>query len=219
MEAVVFDLDGTLLDTLEDLADSMNAVLATGGFPTHKPDAYRYFVGEGVEKLVRRALPADAVSDRFVPQCIDAMKAEYATRWADKTVAYDGIPGLLDALTSRGLAMAVLSNKPDEFTRMAVAELLKPWTFEPVCGARPDLPKKPDPTGARSIASALSIAPERCLYLGDTRTDMETAIGAGMFAVGATWGFRPRAELEAAGAQALAAEPHEVLGCSSDTQV
>ena len=212
IEAVVFDLDGTLLDTLEDLADSMNAVLAKQGFPTHGADAYRYFVGEGVEKLVRRALPDDAASDTFVLQCIDAMQAEYAVRWADKTVTYDGIPGLLDALTSRGLPMAVLSNKPDEFTRLAVAELLKPWSFEPVCGARPELPKKPDPTGARSIAADLEIVPERCLYLGDTRTDMETAIGAGMFAVGAAWGFRPRAELEAAGAQAIVEEPHGVLG-------
>ena len=95
---------------------------------------------------------------------------------------------------------------------MAVAELLKPWSFEPVYGARPELPKKPDPTGARSIAAALGIAPERCLYLGDTRTDMETAIGAGMFAAGATWGFRLRTELEAAGAHALVDEPHQVLG-------
>ena len=210
MEAVVFDLDGTLLNTLEDLADSMNAVLAVRRFPTHQPDAYRYFVGEGVEMLVRRSLP-HAASDESVLQCIDAMKAEYAVRWAHKTSAYDGIPELLDALTGRGLRLAVLSNKPDEFTRMAVAELLKPWSFEAVCGARPDLPKKPDPTGARRLAAALAIAPERCLYLGDTRTDMETALAAGMFAVGATWGFRPRSELEAAGAEALVDEPGEVL--------
>jgi phosphoglycolate phosphatase len=212
MEAVVFDLDGTLLDTLEDLADSMNAVLASRGFPTHSSDAYRYFVGEGMETLVRRALPNDDLSDNLVRQCTKAMKAEYAVRWAVKTVVYSGIPELLHAVTSRGIPMAVLSNKPDEFTRLAVTELLKPWSFEPVCGARPDIPRKPDPTGARSIAATLGITPGHCLYLGDTRTDMETALGAGMFAVGATWGFRPRAELEAAGAQAVVDEPRDVLG-------
>ena len=211
MEAVVFDLDGTLLDTLEDLADSMNAVLAARGFPIHGSEAYRYFVGDGMETLVRRALPHDDLSEKLVRQCTDAMKAEYAVRWADKTVAYNGIPELLHALTSRGMPMAVLSNKPDEFTRLAVAELLKPWSFEPVCGARPDLPKKPDPTGARSIAAALRVTPDHCLYLGDTRTDMETALGAGMFAVGVTWGFRPPTELEAAGAQALVDEPRDVV--------
>ena len=208
---MIFDLDGTLLDTLEDLADSMNAVLAAKEYPLHPVDAYRYFVGNGVEQLVRRSLPAGAVEDGLVMACIDLMEAEYGRRWAAKTTAYAGIPALLDALTDRGLAMAVLSNKPEEFTRLAVSEILKPWRFSPVWGARPDLPKKPDPTGAVSIAALLGVAPDCCLYLGDTDTDMETATRAGMFAVGVTWGFRPPAELEAAGAQALVTEPKDVI--------
>ncbi len=211
MEAVIFDLDGTLLDTLEDLADSMNAVLLDRGFPTHPLEAYRYFVGEGVEKLVCRALPDAMATDEFVLTCVEAMEAEYGRRWANKTMAYPGIPPLLDTLTNLEIPMAVLSNKPEKFTRLAVSEFLKRWPFYSVSGARPDLPKKPDPSGALAIAADLAVETHRCLYLGDTATDMHTAAHAGMYAVGATWGFRPRDELLAAGARALADDPLDIL--------
>ena len=211
MEAVIFDLDGTLLDTLEDLADSMNAVLLDRGFPTHPLEAYRYFVGEGVEKLVCRALPDAMATDEFVLTCVEAMEAEYGRRWANKTMAYPGIPPLLDTLTNLEIPMAVLSNKPEKFTRLAVSEFLKRWPFYSVSGARPDLPKKPDPSGALAIAADLAVETHRCLYLGDTATDMRTATRAGMYAVGATWGFRPRDELLAAGARSLADDPLDIL--------
>jgi phosphoglycolate phosphatase len=210
-EAVLFDLDGTLLDTLEDLAGAMNRVLDDLGCPTHPVDAYRYFVGEGIVNLVRRALPADRRGEAAVEDCIARMRAAYAEHWADHTHVYDGVPAMLDALTARGLPMAVLSNKPHDFTVRCVQRFLGRWTFAAVQGVAPDVPAKPDPTGARAVAARLGIAPGRFLYAGDTGTDMQTAVAAGMFPLGVLWGFRPAAELTAAGALALAPAPADVL--------
>jgi len=210
--AVIFDLDGTLLDTLADLADSMNAVLANSDFPQHPVDAYRYFVGEGMEMLVRRALPGEAAeSEEAVAQHLAAMKEDYARRWANKTRPYAGVPEMLDALVSRGLPLAVLSNKPEEFTATMVGQLLSRWGFREVRGMRPGVPAKPDPTAAWAIATSLKVESAACLYVGDTATDMKTAVAAGMFAVAVTWGFRERDELLANGADAVVDEPAELL--------
>jgi phosphoglycolate phosphatase len=210
-QAVIFDLDGTLLNTLDDLADSLNRVLASSGFPQHGLDAYRYFVGDGVENLVRRALPENARDKATLARCVAGMRTEYGAHWADKTRPYDGIPGLLDNLLARGLRMAVLSNKPDNFTQLTVSSLLSKWRFELVLGERPGVPRKPDPGGALEIARAFGLAPAQFLYLGDTRTDMLTANAAGMFAVGVLWGFRPEEELKSSGAKALIGRPEELL--------
>ena len=209
--AAVFDLDGTLLDTLADLADSTNAALAAAGHPPHPTDAYRYFVGNGIENLVRCALPATARDDASVARTKAAMEAEYSRRWQAKTQPYAGVPELLDALSARHIPMAILSNKPQAFTRLTVDELLPRWSFYPVCGAQPDVPRKPDPAAALHIAAALGHSPEECLYLGDTDTDMQTATRAGMYALGATWGFRSGDELRQSGARALLAEPLDLL--------
>jgi phosphoglycolate phosphatase len=209
--AVLFDLDGTLLNTLEDLADSMNAVLRGHGFPEHPVDAYRYFVGEGTEELVRRTLPSDALGAELMHRYLLDLEAEYGRRWAIKTRPYPGIPEMLDALEAQGLPKAVLSNKPDPFTRLTVARLLDPWRFHPVRGARPGVPRKPDPTGALAIAAELGTAPAACLYVGDTSTDMQTATAAGMYPVGATWGFRPAEELTDSGARRLIDHPAHLL--------
>lgn len=209
--ATIFDLDGTLLNTLADLADSTNAALATAGYPPHPTDAYRYFIGNGIENLVRSALPPTVRDDALVARTLAAMEAEYRQRWQAKTQLYPGVPELLDALSERQLPMAILSNKPQTFTRLAVDALLPRWSFYPVCGARPDIPRKPDPAGALHIAAALGLSPADCLYLGDTDTDMQTATRAGMFALGATWGFRPADELRHSGARALLAEPLDLL--------
>ena len=209
--AAIFDLDGTLLDTLEDLADSMNAVLRNMGYPEHAVEAYRYFVGDGMEMLARRTLPESAVSDEQIARTMAGMEEEYGRRWADKTRPYPGIPEMLDELERRRIPKAVLSNKPDPFTKLTVKELLAGWTFDPVLGIRPGVPKKPDPVGALEIAAHLQIAPGEFLYLGDTNTDMQTAHSAGMFALGATWGFRPGTELKASGARRLLDHPSELL--------
>jgi phosphoglycolate phosphatase len=210
-QAVLFDLDGTLLDTLEDLADSANAALAEMGLPAHPIAAYKQFVGDGVENLVRRAMRMDVVDESSLARGLELTRREYARRWADKSRPYPGIADLLNGLNDRKMMMAVFSNKPDEFTRLCVQRLLPDWHFQFVLGATPDMPRKPDPRGALVVAARLGIAPDRFLYLGDTNTDMQTAVGAGMFAVGALWGFRTAEELRASGAAALAQKPTDVL--------
>ncbi len=210
-DAVLFDLDGTLLDTLEDIADSTNAALRAQGFPEHPLAAYRYFIGDGVENLVRRALPPERLEAATLARSAELMRREYSARWADKTRPFPGVPELLDALTARGLPMAVLSNKPDDFTRLCVQRLLPRWRFEVVLGADAGMPKKPDPAAALQIAAQWNLSPSRIVYLGDTNTDMQTAVAAGMYAVGALWGFRTAAELTASGAQVLLEKPMELL--------
>lgn len=211
-KAVLFDLDGTLLDTVGDLANSMNAVLERRGFPRHDKDAYKQFVGDGMEVLVRRALPESCRDHRLAETCLLAMREEYSSRWRQTTCPYDGIPDLLDTISARKLKMAVLSNKPDDFTREMVSVLLAAWRFDAVVGARPEVPKKPDPTAALAIARDLGVTPIQVLYLGDSGTDMQTARAAEMFAVGALWGFRTAAELKANGAQMLIVRPLDLLG-------
>ncbi len=212
-KAILFDLDGTLLDTLEDLADSMNAVLASLGHPTHALPAYRYFVGDGVENLVRRAMPEHLRGDESVIRAaVPLMRAEYARRWKNKTHPYDGIPELLRGALARGVKLAILSNKPHPATQDVVEHFFPDFRFEAVLGARPGVPIKPDAGAALDVARKLSIEPGLFLYLGDTNTDMQTAIAAGMDAVGVLWGFREADELKAAGARVLVSHPREVMG-------
>lgn len=210
-KAVLFDLDGTLLDTIEDLGDSMNSVLAKNGYPVHDSEAYKYFVGDGMRTLVQRALPKGTHSEQLIDSALEAMKAEYAARWSDKTSLYPGMDGLLDGLVDKGIKCAVLSNKPDAFTKQIVENLLAGWTFHPVFGERQGIPKKPDPAGALEIAHILKVKPEECLYLGDTGADMKTAIAAGMYAIGVLWGFRKADELLENGARVLVSDPLQVL--------
>jgi phosphoglycolate phosphatase len=212
---IIFDLDGTLLDTIEDLADSMNTVLTDLGFSTHTLGAYKTFVGEGVEALIRRALPEDQLRPELLDQCLGALREEYGRRWENKTRTYPGIPELLDHLTGLGLKMAILSNKQDYFTQIMVAGLLPRWRFDPVFGARPAVPKKPDPAGALEIAEALQIAPDYFIYLGDTGIDMKTARAAGMVPVGVLWGFRPAEELRDQGAKWLIEKPADLISLLS----
>jgi phosphoglycolate phosphatase len=219
-QAVLFDLDGTLLNTLDDLADSMNAVLARHGLPQHGLAAYKYYVGDGMANLVRRALSgsvcqpagqANGLSHELMEQCLAELRAEYSQRWHRKTRPYDGIPELLDALEARRIKLAVLSNKPDDMTQLTVRELLPRWRFAEVRGERPGFLRKPDPAAALEIAAQLGVPPRGFLYLGDTSTDMQTALAAGMFPLGALWGFRLAEELAASGAKALLARPLELV--------
>ncbi|MFP4053458.1 MAG: HAD family hydrolase [Phycisphaerae bacterium] len=211
-EAVLFDLDGTLLDTLEDLADSANAALEARGLPTHPLDAYRFFVGDGMRNLVRRTLPAEAAADEgFVDTVLGEMKHAYSERWDARTRPYDGVPALLDGLAERGVKTCIVSNKPHDFTVLCVERLLPGWRFHAIQGVSDDVPPKPDTTGTLRSARTLGVPPQRFLYLGDTNTDMKTANAAGMFAVGAAWGFRPVEELRENGARAIAARPTDLL--------
>lgn len=209
--AVLFDLDGTLLDTIDDLADSMNRALERLGFPTHEVAAYKYYVGDGVEKLARRALPEGHRDEQTIARCIAGMRAEYGKRWAEKTRPYEGIAELLNALTARGVPMAIFSNKPDDLVKLMVPELLPHWKFQVVLGHRPGAEKKPHPAAALEIARTIGVPPAEFLYLGDTNTDMQTANAAGMYPVGALWGFRTADELAANGAKRLIEHPTDLL--------
>lgn len=210
-QAIIFDLDGTLIDSLADIADSCNRVLAAHGFAEHTLEAYRYFVGDGVRNLWLRILPPEARVEPVLVQCMRAYSADYARNWRVKTRPYDGVPDLLHSLAARGMEMAVLSNKPHDFTRQCVEGLLAGHEFAVVLGASPQFPHKPDPASALHVAGRLGVPPADCLYLGDTATDMQTATAAGMYALGALWGFRHADELLAAGARALLPAPGDVL--------
>ena len=226
--AVLFDLDGTLLDTLDDLCGSMNSALQRLGFPPHPKDAYRFMVGDGVDTLARRVLPPRRRDDDEVWKALlAAMREEYGRRWDRKTKPYQGIVELLNDLKKMGLKMAVLSNKPHDFTLLNVGRFFERDIFASVRGAKPDVPKKPDPSGALAMARELGIVPERWLYLGDTSTDIQTALQAGMTPLGALWGFRPAEELAEAGAKALLERPSQLLdyidhdgrGCSQPARI
>ena len=211
-QAIILDVDGTLLDTLQDLADSMDSTLRHFGFAVHALEKYKYFVGDGMENLVRRSVPDSAKTDpRLISRCIEMMRQIYERNWNVKSRPYPGIPELLDALTARGLKMAVLSNKPHVLTQRVIEALLPTWRFDVVMGERPPVPRKPDPSSALGIANRLGVEPAGFLYLGDTATDMKTANAAGMYAVGALWGFRNAEELILSGAKKLIAKPAELL--------
>ncbi len=209
--AVIFDLDGTLLDTLEDIANAANLVLASRGFPTRSLEVHRAAIGNGARQLMFSVLPESNRDPVMVQECFVAFRKEYGERWNVRTRPYAGIPEMLDAVQVLGLKMAVLSNKPAEFTRKCVSDLLSWWHFEAVVGAEDHVPSKPDPAGALEIARRLAFPPNEFLYLGDTGVDMKTANGAGMFAVGALCGFRGREELLRDGAKVLLENPMEML--------
>ena len=211
-QAAVFDLDGTLLDTLDDIADAMNAALGRMGFPGHETAAYKYLTGDGARALAERSLPDSARDEVTITACVQELRIEYAGRWGTKTRPYPGITGMLTELARRRLKLGVLSNKLDEFARRAVRDFLPGFDFSFVFGARADILPKPDPTGALLISRGLGIPPAQILYLGDTGVDMQTAIRAGMYPVGALWGFRDKQELRENGARVLISSPPELLG-------
>lgn len=208
-DAVVFDLDGTLCDTLDDIAAVANHVLEQFGAPPHPREAYRYLAGQGARWLIEHALP-EAMSDR-VDEVLAAFKAyqrEHAGRLAKP---YDGVPEMLDALVARSLPIAVLSNKPDAATVELIGSMYARWPFQVVRGARDGVPLKPDAAAAFEVARELGVEPDRVMYVGDTRVDMETAKNAGFFALGVTWGFRDEPELRGSGADAIIHEPTGLL--------
>lgn len=212
-KAVVFDLDGTLLDTLQDLADSGNAVLAARGFPTHPTDDYRTFIGNGMLNLVRDIFPvgfrpaAGEESEKILLEYREA----YARNWRNTTTPFPGIAALLDELTAAGVPVGVLSNKAHDFTVKCVEAFLPGWSWEVVLGARDGIEPKPDPTGALEAAEILGVAPADCYFIGDSDVDILTARNAGMFPVGVSWGFRPVSELLEAGATTILETPGDLL--------
>ena len=206
--AVVFDLDGTLTNTLRDIAAAMNRSLRMHGLPEHPVDAYRYLVGNGAKKLAERA-----VGERLDMQVavLRDYQAHYEQHTRDTTKPYDGIPELLAGLTQRGMMLCVLSNKPHADTLNVVRYFFPQTPFRVIRGQMEGVPVKPDPAGALAIAEEIGAQPRECLYLGDTSVDMETATRAGMTPVGVLWGFRDEKELRESGARLLLRHPTELL--------
>lgn len=209
IRAVLFDLDGTLADTLADLANATNWMLRQLGCPTHPLASYRWMVGDGARQLCARALPA--AQQGRLDEAVQLMRARYGAHCYEETRLYPGISEVVAALSKRGYSMAVLSNKPDEFTKQMVAHYFPASPFASVRGQMPGVPLKPDPAAALQIAGELKIPAAQWLYLGDTNTDMRTARAAGMWPVGVLWGFRDRQELEESGAECLVTTPDEVM--------
>lgn len=208
-QAVMFDLDGTLLDSLADLASAMNHALEALGFPPHPLEAYKAMVGDGVEALCQRALPPHA--DAMLQEVRAKMQTHYAQHCTHQTRPYPGIKQLIEALHTRGFVLAVLSNKADSFTNRLVEHYFGAGSFHCIRGHCDTARLKPDPSVALDLATKLQVSPRDWLYLGDTNTDMETAVRSGMTAVGVLWGFRGAEELKKAGAQHLVATPADVL--------
>lgn len=211
-KAVIFDLDGTLVDSIADLADSANAMLASYGFAQHRLEEYRYFVGNGARKLVERCLPEERSKDaRFVGEALERYNHCYEERLLNKTQPYDGILSLLDSLRKKRIPMAVCTNKQQFAAEAVVAKLFPEGTFRENIGDQKGMPRKPDPSKVLHIAGNIGVSPEEVAYLGDTSVDMETAKNAGFLPVGVTWGFRPREELIDSGARILLDHPMELL--------
>lgn len=211
-KAILFDLDGTLLDTLQDLADSGNEVLAARGFPTHPTDAYRTFIGNGMMNLVRDIFPdghrpAEGTETDVV---LSEYREAYGRNWKNTTRPYGGIAELLGSLSEQQIPIGILSNKAHDFTVKCAQAFLSEWKWDVILGARDGVPKKPDPAGAIEAATQFEVAPESCYFVGDSDVDMFTAVNAGMHAVGVSWGFRSVEELREAGAEAVLGKPGDL---------
>lgn len=206
IRAAIFDLDGTLIDSLGDIARALGEAMRGAGLPVPGLDAVRGWVGDGARSLVARAVDGRADVDSVH----GAFRAAYRAAPMAQTRLYDGLGAALDALAGHGLTFAIVSNKPHDLTQTLAAAMLGGWPFAVVFGQRPHLPLKPDPTVALIAADELGLAPSACAFIGDSGIDVATARAAEMRAVAVSWGFRPRGELEAAGPDALIDAPAEL---------
>lgn len=205
----MFDLDGTLADTLDDIAAAANFAFSQLGQPTQTLERFRYLAGQGLERLFTDALPQS--EHARVGEYMLLFKAYYAEHNMDTTCLYPGIAQLLDAIQARGLKLAILTNKPDKAAHELTKKLMSQWQFDVVLGHRDPYPVKPDPTSALAICGELGVKPEDWLYVGDTSVDMLTARNAGMFAVGVLWGFRDEPELRQSGADVIVSTAQQII--------
>ncbi|PUE63548.1 HAD family hydrolase [Arcobacter caeni] len=208
-KTIIFDLDGTLIDSIEDIAVCMNKVLEKLNLPIYEIKDYKYFVGSGVDVLVENALKGS--SQEIKNEVLKGFKKEYDQKLHTNTKPYEGIYELLDELKKLNYNLAVLSNKPHDFTVAYVDYLFKDYGFIEVHGQKKEIPRKPDPIGAINIATALNIPCEEIFFVGDTMVDMQTAKSAKMKAIGVLWGFRDEEELLTNGADFIVKHPLDIL--------
>ena len=209
IEAVLFDLDGTLLNTLDDIADSANFALEQFGWPTHSVDAYRYFVGNGVDNLMRTIVPGGEARE---PETLLSLKKVYLERYGahslDKTRPYEGVPEMIAELKNMSLKLAVASNKPDADSKFTMSRTFAEGAFDIVAGGKSGVPLKPDPAIVHNILAALGVTPAKALFVGDTNVDLATAKNAECRSVGVLWGFRPD---EVSKADFIISHPSELI--------
>lgn len=208
---IIFDLDGTLLDTINDLATSVNHALTLNAYPVHEREAYRYFVGNGITKLIERALPETARNEATIMQVRRDFVTHYSQHNTDLTKPYPGIESLIDTLKREQIRLAVASNKYQVATVKLIDHYFPKNTFSVVLGQREGIDPKPDPTIVFDILTETGYTAEDTLYIGDSKVDMQTATRSGLRSVGVTWGFRPRAELEEHGATYIIDSPEQLL--------
>lgn len=211
IKAVVFDLDGTLVNSLEDLSASTNYALSAYGFPTHETEKYKYFVGDGMQKLIERVLPKQNRDKETKEKVFESFFKYYSGHYLDKTVAYDGIHNVLDILLKNGIKIAVVSNKKDDMAKI-VTDKIFGNIFDYVTGKREGYPTKPDPTLTLEVIDILGVKPEECLFVGDSGMDMAVAVNSGCIAVGVLWGFREEQELKQNGADYIIDNPLKLAG-------
>ncbi|MDR3126945.1 MAG: HAD family hydrolase [Tannerellaceae bacterium] len=211
IKLVVFDLDGTLLDTISDLAAATNYALVRNGFPVHSEGVYPYFVGNGIMKLFERALPLDRRGEEDLKAMREVFLPYYGEHDTDRTLAYPGISRMLEDVQRMGVELAVASNKVHTATRKLVFHYFPRIHFRRVVGQRVDVPPKPDPAIMREILESAGVDAGETLMVGDSGVDMQTARAAGVVSCGVTWGFRPREELETFGADFIVDKPGEIV--------
>ena len=209
LKLCVFDLDGTTADTIEDLAHAADYALRKKGLPTHTIDEYKYFVGNGIPKLISRA--ANTEDKAVLQEMLGDFKDYYAKHLTDKTKAYTGINEMLKALLNKGIKLAVYSNKADEYVGVILEKLFPDVSFLWYAGNREGYAQKPDVELMKVFLNRYNIMPEECLFIGDSNVDIQTAKNAEMRSCGVLWGFRTKQELEGEGADFIAAEPGDIL--------
>lgn len=209
-KGIIFDLDGTLLNTIEDIGDSMNEVLRKFNLSTYSYDEYKRKVGEGFKKLTIRSFPL-GTDENTIDIALKMLIETYGKKYLNKTKPYDGIHELLELLDKRNVKLAVNSNKRNEYTKNLIYKFFDDIPFVKIYGEREGIKIKPDPTSALEIAECMGLSPDEILFIGDSKTDILTAKNAHMDSVGVLWGFRGREELEANGAKYIVSSWEEIL--------
>lgn len=210
-KAFIFDLDGTLIDSLADIAESINRMLDARGYPRCQQEVFKQMVGDGMEKLVERALPQDVRNEALIKVCVEEYRAHYDTLWNAQTRPYPGIVEMLKTLQARGMKLGVISNKAHRFTVPMTEHFFGADVFDHILGQRTEVPRKPAPDGAHEMATFLGLRTDEMAYVGDSGIDMQFAKSSGMRAVGVRWGFRSEAELIECGADVLLSSPAELF--------